>query len=318
MEKVVVKAPASTSNLGAGFDVLGLALDVFADVVEVSFGPEKLEVEVEGASKHRVSSDPASNTAGLTATLILKRFNVKEGVKVKLYKGVPAGSGLGSSGASAAGTAVALNTLLGLGLSKLELVRIAAEGERASAGAVHADNVAPSIYGGFTIIYSYDPILVQAYPPVDITFALAVPSIEKTTKASRAVLPKKVDLGDFIQNLGGACLAVAAMLKCDPEALGKAMMKDRVVEPKRAPLYEGYVEAKKAALKAGAFGVTLSGAGPTAIAVVRNRMEGELVSKVMAESFQEMGVRCEGYVAKPTRGVKILSSNHSRGLSSRL
>ncbi|MEM3072661.1 MAG: homoserine kinase [Candidatus Bathyarchaeia archaeon] len=305
---MVVKAPSSTSNLGAGFDVLGLALDVFADIVEVSFGPEKVKVEVEGVSKDRVSSDPAFNTAGLTASLILQRFNLEEGVKIKLSKGIPAGSGLGSSGASAAGTAIALNTLLDLGLSKLELVRVAAEGERVSAGAVHADNVAPSIYGGFTIIYSYKPILVQAYPPVDMTFALAVPSIEKTTEASRAILPRRVDLKDFVHNLGGACLAVAAMLKGDPESLGKAMMRDRVVEPKRAHLYKGYVEAKRAALKAGACGVTLSGAGPTAIAVVRNRKEGELVSNVMAETFQAMGVRCEGYVAKPTGGAKILST----------
>jgi len=308
MERVVVKAPSSTSNLGAGFDVLGLALDAFADIVEASYEPEKLKVEVEGVSKDRINPDPMFNTAGLTAALILQRFKVEEGVKIKLCKGVPAGSGLGSSGASAAGTAFALNTLLGLGLSKLELVRIAAEGERASAGAVHADNVAPSIYGGFTIIYSYDPILVQAYPPVDITFALAVPSIEKTTKASRAVLPRRVGLNDFVHNLGGACLAVAAMLRGDPEALGKAMMGDRVVEPRRAPLFKGYVEAKKAALKAGAYGCTLSGAGPTAIAVVKNREVGEVVSTVMAEAFQEVGINCKGYVAKPTGGVKVIST----------
>ncbi len=184
---------------------------------------------------------------------------------------------------------------------------MAAEGEKASAGVVHADNVASSILGGLTIIYSYNPIKVKAFPPPEnIFFALAVPSIQKTTEESRAVLPKAVSLRDLVSNVGGAALTVSALLKGDPKLLGEGLVKDSVVEPKRTRLFPGYLEAKNAALEAGAFGATLSGAGPSILAVVENREMGELVSKVMVGSFQKHGIECKGYITRPTYGAKIV------------
>jgi homoserine kinase len=190
----------------------------------------------------------------------------------------------------------------------MDLVSIAAEGEKASAGVAHADNVASSILGGLNIIYSYNPIKVVNFPPPkEIFFALAVPSIEKTTEEARAVLPKNVSLRDLVYNVGGASLTVSALLKGDPKLLGEGLVRDCVVEPERARLFPGYMEAKKAALEAGAYGATLSGAGPSILAVVKNRKMGECVSKVMATSFMEHGIESQSYVTRPTYGAKLIN-----------
>ena len=181
---VVVRSPCSTSNLGPGYDVFGLALDALHDTVEVSFlEKDEIVVEVQGVYSKNIPVEIDLNSAGRTAIEFSRRYGAF-GCRIKVEKGIPPGSGLGSSGASAAGTAVALNLLLGLKLEKQELVDIAAQGEIAAAGAAHADNVAPAIYGGFVVIRSYNPVQVLSLtPPKDFDFAIALPlGTKKTTK----------------------------------------------------------------------------------------------------------------------------------------
>ncbi len=301
------KAPASTANLGPGFDVLGLALDAMFDTVEVNLTRERvITIEVDGVESSLIPPDPEKNTSGLVASEFLKVYADDMGLDIHITKGVPQGVGLGSSGASAAATAFALNAVLGLNLPKNRLVELAASGEIASAGAAHADNVAPSLLGGFTVIHSYEPLEVVSFPPPDLTFALAVPTtLKKTTRNARAVIPKAIELRKMIQNLGSASTVVAGILLSDPTLVGKGMLGDAVVEPARAPLYTGYYRVRKMALEAGAEGVALSGAGPTMIAVVdTEKVNPHSVASAMRNAFESEGVACAAYVAKSTNGAR--------------
>jgi len=308
-ERTVVRAPASTANLGPGFDVFGLALDVMYDIAEVIRLDEKIvTVEMRGVEADTIPADPESNSAGRTALEFVNRYN-KGGFKIKITKGIPPGSGLGSSGASAAATAVAISHMLGLKLPTKELIEIAACGEIATAGAPHADNVAPSICGGFVIIRSYDPLEVVTFPPPEkLEFALAVPKgMKKTTKKARSVLPRSIPLIKAVDNIGAASLVVAGLFLSDPYLVGYGMMGDQIVEPARALLYPGYLDAKKAALDSGAVGATLSGAGPTVIAIADPEKVGSVaVANAMKEAFEAKGIECYGYVSRPTVGAQIV------------
>lgn len=303
-----VKAPASTANLGPGYDVLGLALDVAFDTVELKLtGEKEVTVKVEGVDARLIPKDPERNTAGLVASRILDLYSKDVGVEIRLRKGVPVGVGLGSSGASAAATALGLCHLLQLDLPRNRLVELAALGEVASAGAAHADNVSPSLLGGFTIVHSYQPLEVSSFPPPELIFSIAVPTeLRKRTRDARAILPKTVELRDMVQNLGSISLVVSGALLSDPRLLGRGMLGDAVVEPARVPLYLGYHEVRAAALEAGAEGVALSGAGPTMIAVVDPaRADPEAVAAAMGEAFEATGVRCRTYVTRPTSGASL-------------
>lgn len=309
MRRIVVQAPCSTSNLGPGFDVLGLALDIFHDVAEVELIEEKgVFIQIEGIEAGKIPTDPERNSAGKAALEFLRRHD-SPGAKIRLRKGVPPGSGLGSTGTSAAATVVAIDRLLKTNLSKRDLVEIAAQGEIAAAGAPHADNVAPSICGGITIISSYQPLKVHWFPPPeDLVFAVALPrGIKKTTRTARAVLPNSVKMSEAIRNLGALSLVLTGLLRSDPRLLGEGMMGDAIVEPRRTPLYPGCAEAKTAAIDAGATGATLSGAGPTIIAVVDpDSTDPNQVANAMKEAFIAQGINCQGYVGRPTGGAEVI------------
>jgi len=308
-DRVVVRSPCSTSNLGPGYDVFGLALDALHDTVEVRLlERDKIVVEVQGTYSKGIPLEIELNSAGRTAIEFSKRHG-PFGCRIKIEKGIPPGSGLGSSGASAAGTAVALNLLLGLKLEKQELAEIAAQGEIAAAGAAHADNVAPAIYGGFVIICSYSPLRILSLTPSrNFEFAVALPlGIKKTTKKARSVVPENVPISAVVQNLGAASSILAGVLLSDLDLFGKGMLGDMIVEPARAPLYPGYVEAKKAAMDCGAIGATLSGAGPTIIALVNKKDTDALrVARSMRLAFEERGIDCQEYVARPTGGAHVV------------
>lgn len=303
--KVVVRAPASTSNLGPGFDVVGLALDVMHDNVEVTCLDKKVvTIEVEGVEADTIPIQPEKNSAGRTALEFLRLFDTC-GFKIRIVKGILTGCGLGSSGASAAATAVAINHLLNLKLSKKELTEIAMRGEITP----HADNVAPSIYGGFVIISSYDPLDILAFPPSDeLEFALAIPeNIKKTTKQAREILPTKIPLTKYVHNLGAASSLTVGLLFSKPDLIGQGMLGDQIVDPVRISFYPGCLNAKKAAISAGASGAALSGAGPTIIAIVnQKKADPSAVAKAMKEAFEADGIKCSTFISRPTTGAYIV------------
>jgi len=313
MRKVSVKVPSTSANLGPGFDVFGLALDLFYDEIEVTKKNSGVSIQMEGELAKEVPISPEKNTAGVVALNFLKKFNLDGGVAIKIVKGIRLSVGLGSSGASAAGVAVAMNHLYGTNLSKVELVELASQGEAASAGSPHPDNVAPAIFGGFTIVRSGSPpLVINLEPPKRLGLAISIPNLpteKEKTKKARSILPKKVPMKDAIQNVSNSCGIVAGFLLSDIELIGQCMI-DRLAEPYRAKKIVGYDEVKRSALKAGASGVAISGAGPSMIAVVdRGKVNVMDVAEAMSQAFRRSGVDAEAYAVKPAKGAEIIASS---------
>jgi homoserine kinase len=309
-ERVKVEAPSSTANLGPGFDVFGLALDLFHDTVEVELAPEHgLTMTVQGVDHEQVSKDPEKNTAGLVANIILTAIKSDRGLKIKLTKRIPVGKGLGSSAASAAACVLALNRLFNLSLNHEELVALAGQGEIASAGTVHFDNVAAATLGGFVIV-SHEPFgLVKLAPPRDLEVAVAVPNVHlhgEKTKKMRDILPKTVPFRSMITNISHASLFVAATARLDIEMMGRAMS-DVIVEPVRSKTVPIFTRVKRAAIEAGAVGVAISGAGPTIVALCnRTHVKTGQVAHAMKEAFEKADVTCEEYTTAPSNGAKVI------------
>ncbi|MFZ3059191.1 MAG: homoserine kinase [Candidatus Methanoperedens sp.] len=289
-----VRVPATSANLGAGFDVFGIALGNPADIIEVEKS-DKTIITVSGRDSRFVPVDPKKNTAGIVASLLDKP------VKIKIQRGIPLSSGLGSSAAPAAGVAFALNEMFSLGLPGEELVRIAAQGEKAVSGAAHADNVAPAIYGGFVIVHK--DRIISLYPE-NIGIVAVHPEIIVSTRTARAILPGKLSLPDISFNTGSAASMVVGMMKSDIKLIGESM-ENRVIEEVRSKLIKGYGQVKKSAIEAGASGVTISGSGPTMIAVCRMN-ERENIAKAMTKAFSDNHIRSEAFITTIGNGAKII------------
>lgn len=307
---IVARAPATSANLGPGFDVIGVALDLAYDEVEVEVEKGKgIEIEVEGVEAPQIPRDPEKNSAGLVAREVLRRSGLEAHLKIRIKKGVPQGVGLGSSAASASATAAAVAKALGLSVSPSELIEIASQGEIASSGVAHADNVAPSILGGFVVILSYNPLTVEKLtPPPHLEFALAIPkNLKKTTEKARAVLPKNISLREHVEAMTFYSMLLLGIVKGDLKLIGKAMSSDYIVEVARAKIYPGFLKAKEAAIKAGALGATLSGAGPTIIAAIDARQgSSQNVAEAMKDAYEEEGVECLTAVCRPrVTGVEV-------------
>ncbi|MCS7139240.1 MAG: homoserine kinase [Candidatus Nezhaarchaeota archaeon] len=300
---IIARAPATSANLGPGFDVIGVALDLAHDEVEVEVrSGSGIDILVEGLEASQIPTNPERNSAGLVAKEIMKKVGVQARLKIRIKKGVPQGVGLGSSAASASATAVAVAKALDLQTTTEELVEIAAMGEVASSGVAHADNVAPSLLGGFVAILSYNPIRVEKLmPPPNLEFVLAIPkSLKKTTEKARAVLPRFIELREHVEAMAAYSMLLLGIIKGDVELIGRAMNSDKIVETARAKMYPGFLKAKKRAIESGALGVTLSGAGPTAIAVVDARSGSSWrVAEAMSSAYEEDGVECSAAVCRP-------------------
>ncbi|KAM7258495.1 hypothetical protein ACFE04_014236 [Oxalis oulophora] len=289
-------APATVANLGPGFDFLGAAVDGLGDFVSLrvdpSVHPGEISIsEITGTSV-KLTTNPIFNCAGIAAISVMKMLGIRSvGLSMALHKGLPLGSGLGSSAASAAAAAVAVNELFGGKLSLRDLVLAGLESEAKVSG-YHADNIAPAIMGGFILIGNYEPLELKRlmFPDnKELFFVLASPEFEAPTKKMRAALPLEIGMPHHVWNCSQAGALVAAILEGDVESLGKALSNDKIVEPKRAPLIPGMEGVKKAAIEAGAYGCTISGAGPTAVAVTDNKEKGREIGERMVQAFQNDG-----------------------------
>ena len=300
ISKITVKAPSSTANLGPGFDVFGLALNAFYDTVTLT----KTKNGIKIITDDDIPTNPEKNTAGLVAKNMMKKFKIKGGVEIKIKKGIPAGYGMGSSAASAAAAAVAFDKLFGLKLDGNSLVEFAGSGEKASAGTVHYDNVAASVLGGFVIVKTNPLDVIRIDPPTNLRMCIAVPTIsvpKKKTKVSRGVIPKKIKLSDSILNLSNAAAIVAGFMKKDSEIIGNSI-KDVIVEPARQHMIPGFAKVKENAIKAGALGVTISGAGPSVIAFSKSSADLKKISLSMAKGFTSTNTQCQTVICKSSKG----------------
>ena len=300
VSKITIRAPSSTANLGPGFDTFGLAIDAFYD--EVTLTKTKKGITI--VTDDNIPTNPENNTAGLVVKNMKKKLKIKSGVEIQIKKGIPAGFGMGSSAGSAAATAVAFGKLFKIKLNSDQLVEFAGFGEKASAGTIHYDNVAASVLGGFVIVKTNPLNVISIDPPSNLRMCVAVPKIDvpkKKTKVSRGVIPEKVKLTDAVLNLSNASAIVAGFIKKDPELIGNSI-KDVIVEPARQHMIPGYEKVKQNALKAGAYGVTISGAGPSVIAFSKNSFDLKKISTAMAKGFKTANIECQTIVCKPSKG----------------
>jgi homoserine kinase len=289
---LTVRAPATSANLGSGFDVFGAALERPADVVRLRRA-DRTTIEVTGAGSQYIPEDPDDNTVGAVAAAL------DAPAHIQIDKGVRPASGLGSSAASAAAAAIGLNELYGRGYTRAELVPIAAEGEAVVSGTAHADNVAPSILGGFTIAREDGVERIDASIPL----VTCLPEIVVSTRDAREVVPDGATMTQLVDLVGSAATLTVGMARDDPILVGKGMA-DGIVTPARAELITGYDAVREAAVDAGATGVTISGAGPAVIAACHGRDRREIAG-AMVDAFEAEDVDARAYQTRIGAGATI-------------
>ena len=303
-KQITVYAPASIANLGPGFDVFGIALDEIGDTITLVSVPEKgIRVSIVGVGSDSIPVNAAENSAGAVLNHFVEKHNPDHGFKVNIEKRVPPGKGMGSSGASAAAATHALSKIEGLDLSQKERIRLAAMGEAAVTGSPHADNVSPSLLGGFCIV-GPDYEVTRLDPP-DVEIVVVTPEVhyENKTRLARSLLPEKVDLKDAVFNVGNAARMTAAVVTGDPILFGRSI-RDRLIEPYRAEMIPNFSCVKKAALDAGAYGCSIAGGGPSLFAVGPNP---EDVGRAMVEAFRETNIKSETILTRPSGpGVRVI------------
>lgn len=297
---VTVFAPATVANVGCGFDIFGLALEKPGDrvVARRSSTPGVTITAITG-DDGKLPRDAHKNTAGVAVhELLIAHGDPAFGVELELHKDMPIGSGLGSSAASSVAAVVAANELLGNLFTRRDLLPFVMAAEKEACGAAHADNVAPSLLGGFILIRSYDPLDVISLPiPRELYVAVIHPDIELRTDDARAVMKSHLTLSDAVEQFGNTAGLVAGLFREDYELIGKSLH-DVVAEPHRSLLIPGFQEVKKAALTNGALGFSISGSGPSVFAFCRGKETAEKVAHAVHSTFKStMDLTSQFYVS---------------------
>lgn len=313
MDKISVSAPASVANVGPGFDVFGFALDAPTDIIHAYKLDEPKRVIIEKTNNPDLPLDPHKNTAGVAAMHILEGIDADFGIQLTIKKGMGIGTGLGSSASSAAAAAKAVEYFYQGNKTLPEQILLEAliKAEESIDGGIHGDNVIPAFFGGFIVIpSSKNPVLYSKFPlPEHMRVVLATPPISILTSKAREIIPKTVPLQHSIHTTGYAGLVMAGIVKQDLRLMGKGLV-DPIIEPHRAKLIPNYFAVKQAALDAGAFGCSISGAGPTVFAIADADSDLRSIGKSMAEAFnlrEPINVR----IGLPNNeGAKILARSY--------
>ncbi len=300
MESVEVIAPATIGNIGPGFDVLGLAVKHWGDRLEARKTESGITISVVNGqtSPQKLSTNPTKNTAGIAARETLKILGVEEGVDLVLHKGLPQGSGLGSSAASAVAAAFAVNELFERPLTKEELILPATLAEEEVSGGFFADNTAPALLGGATLTRSCLPLDVTRLGSIEnLVIILVTPDIVILTKEAREMLPETVSMKDFIFNMANTSLITAAFSKNDYSLFARSL-NDMVIEPIRSKLITGFAEVKANALEAGADGMAISGSGPTVFAITDTLSRARFIEDAMVRTFKSHRVESKSIITE--------------------
>lgn len=296
MEEIRVFCPATIANVSCGFDVLGLALDSVGDEMIIRKSAEK-GIKITKITGQDLPLETNQNVAGVAAEALLNKADYSEGFDIEIHKKIKPGSGIGSSAASSAGAVWAINELLGRPFSKLELVDFAMQGEKLASSVAHADNVAPAIYGNFTLVRSYDPLDVVPLPSPSELFATVIhPQIEIKTSDSRKVLKTKITLAEGIQQWGNLGGLVAGLFKNDFDLIARSLQ-DHIVEPLRSILIPGFDEVKAKGMEAGALGCGISGSGPSIFALSKGLDTAKEVANAMKEAYEGFGIDYDIHVS---------------------
>ena len=304
MKKIKVFAPASVANVSCGFDIMGFSVDEIGDFVTLILSEEIKEnvIEVSGPYGHLIPSDLAKNTASVAIDSLLRSLKIEKNYSIHLEKNLPLGSGMGSSASSSAAAVFAMNELLNKPFSLVELIPFAMEGERIACGSSHADNVAPSLLGGFVLIRSYFPLeVIKVNCPDDLFSVVVCPEVELHTKDARRILANQIEMKLAIQQSANTAGMILGLLTNDIDLIGRSMS-DVIVEPIRKQLIPGYDLCKEMALRNGAVGAGISGSGPSIFAICQGKESVLEVQKAMKKVFGDLNIKCNSYIGKLNAG----------------
>jgi homoserine kinase len=308
MKSVKASAPATVANVSCGFDIFGFAVEEPADEVIITLrdAPGVIISKIVG-DDGQLPLDAERNTCGVAVIEYLKAVRSTHGADIVLHKNLPLGSGMGSSAASSVAALVAINHLHGDPLTREQLLPFAMEAERMACGSGHADNVAPSLLGGFVLIRGYDPLDVAGVPtPPDLFCTLVHPHLELKTSDSRRVLKPLIPLRDAITQWGNIAGLVVGLMKPD-YGLIKRSLQDVVAEPVRSVLIPGFDRLKEMAMEAGALGCGISGSGPTLFALSTDRRTAQRVGEVLQQQFSRLQLESDVFVSKVNeQGARVI------------
>lgn len=308
-KSVKIFAPATVANVGPGYDVLGLALDDIGDYMGLTLNTSgNISITM---SDLDIPTDPEVNVAGVAARALLDHLKSETGVDIKIHKNVKAGSGLGSSASSSAGAVFGLNELLGKPLTKLELVPFAMAGETASSGKAHADNVAPSLLGGFTLVRSYSPLdVIKLSYPEALYVTVVHPHIEVKTADSKKMLKKEIALELAVAQWGNLAGLVSGLATSDFNLIGRSL-EDLIVEPIRSMLIPGFDQLKEAAKNNDALGCSISGSGPSVFALSASKSVADKIGVTFKEVYNQLDISHDVHVSEINpEGCKVLDPSH--------
>jgi len=294
MNSIKIKSPATVANMVCGFDVLGMCLHEPNDEMELKLINEK-KIIIHCADGYQLPADPQQNTAGAPLIEMLRTIDDEIGFEVFIKKNIKPGSGLGSSAASATGVVIAANHLLGNRFTKNELVQFAMFGEKVASGVKHADNVAPGIFGGVTLIRCIFPLDIVSITPPPLFVTVVHPQIEVKTSDARQILRKEVLLKDAIKQWGNIAGLVAGLIKGDYELIGRSL-EDVIIEPVRSILIPGFDTIKKQCKEAGVLGGGISGSGPSLFMLSKDRSTAVLAEQIMEDVYTRLGLAYHTYV----------------------
>ena len=297
MNSVKIRSYATVANLGCGFDVLGLCLQNPYDEIEVSKSNHReVTLTILESKYDNIPSDPDMNTGGVPAKLIMKDFNLDFGFDIKIKKGIPLCGGLGSSAATSVGVVSAINYFLENKLSDKKLLYYALEGEKVSVTNPHADNIAPCLFGGLNLIRDMETLDIIKVPISEFYISIIHPDIKINTEDARNILPEKIDLSLAIKQWGNLGALINAFNIDDKNLIKKSMI-DKVVEPIRSKLINGFDDIKVNALDSGAIACSISGSGPSVFALCDNKEIASNIAQSSVEFYKNIGMKCDSFIS---------------------
>ncbi len=309
MDKIKVFSPGSITNLSCGYDILGVCLNNRGDEITVT-KTENKGIIIKSNDNYNISNDINKNVAGIAAQALLKKTSTEFGFEIEIKKGIKPGSGIGSSAASSAGTVFAINQLLDSPFSQLDLIKFSMEGEKFVSDSYHADNVAPIILGGITLVRSINEIDVIKLPtPKSLEVIIIRPNIEIKTSDSRKVLRKKIKIEEMVQQSANLGSFVSSLYNEDFNLMSRSIV-DIIAEPNRRILIPEFDNIIKLSKINGAIAAGISGSGPSIFSLSKDTNISEKILKATTDHYNKLGISYDGFISKiNTTGIKILESN---------
>ncbi len=306
MNQIKLFCPATIANLNCGFDVIGLCLDTIGDEMIIRKTKQK-GIKISKITGADLPYENRKNVAGVAALAMIENLDIDHGFEIEIHKKIKAGSGIGSSSASASGVVFGINKLLDKPFSDKQLLEFAMQGEALASGGFHADNVAPALLGGIILIRGYNPIdYIKIESPTELIAVVLHPLIEVKTSDSRAVLPKEIPLKTAIKQWGNLGGLIAGLFTHDYELIGRSLQ-DEIAEPFRKNLIPNFDKVKNTAIENGALGAGISGAGPSIFALCNGTEIAQKVANAMKDSYENTGIQFDIHISKiNSEGVKIV------------